>query len=415
MFGLRARKPSTAEAPLRLVGVDMDATRARAVVAGEGKPRPVLLDELGEDLPLFLQLDERTPVIGSAAVAEYRTSPHRICSNFLGALGIPQEWRGARHSLSPESATKLILEKLSGPLSAETDSAGLALPAYLSVAQARTLLGLVQEARLPIRGSASAPLAIAAHRSGTLNGPATVLIVDVDEFALSGAVVQIQPNDIRLLASAHWPQASLRNWKNRLIDGMADHCVQTCRRDPRDSAEAEQGMYDQLETFLEQARTGQRSIMQIRGEHWFQDLSHDPAQVERYCTNLVKIAGEGLKQLLLSASLQKPPEAVWLSHTAGRLPGLAAKLYQYSPEETAVSILPRNAAAEAVAALLPRWLQSSLPKLHLDSIIPLEKPTGVPQLPAVFIGKTPLKSALPSAGGRAQEAPCEPDTSRRRS
>ena len=159
-------------------------------------------------------------------------------------------------------------------------------------------------------------------------------------------------------------------------------------------------MYDQLDTLLEQTRTGQRATMQIRGEHWFQDLAHQPEQVEAYCAGLVKLAAENLKQLLLLAAIKSPPQAVWLSHAVGRLPGLAATIYTHSPEQTAVSILPQNAAAEAVAALLPRWLQGTLPGIHLDNVLPFEKSTAIPQLPPVFICKTPLKTAL--AAGRGE-------------
>jgi len=400
MFGLRTKKVALAEQPLRLVGIDLNATRLRAVVAGEGRTRPILLDDAGEDLPLFLRLDQRSPVAGSDAVGLIRLMPHSVCSNFLGSLGLPHEWRCGRHVLTPESATRHTFDKLAGPIAGETDSAGLTLPVYLSIAQVRTVLELAQASRLPIRGSAVAPLALGFHRASTLGGTATVLFVDIDEFALSGTVLQVGPADVRILGSAYWPQGSLRNWKNRLLDGMADHCVRTCRRDPRDSAEAEQGMYDQLETLMEQTRTGQRATMEIRGEHWFQDLAHQPEQVEAYCAALVKLAGDGLKQLLISSAIKAPPKAVWLSHAAGRLPGLAAKIYTHSPEQTAVSILPQNAAAEAVAAILPRWLQGSLPKIHLDNVLPFDKPTaGGQTLPAVFLGKTPLKSALAAGRG----------------
>ena len=392
MFGLLSKKAPGQDQALRLVGIDLNATRLRAVVAGEGRTRPILLDDAGEELPLFLNLDGRMEA-GAEAVAAYRLTPHLICSNFLGLLGTPHEWRAGRRALTPESAMQLTFEQLLKPIAAETDSAGLSLPAYLSTAQVRTVLELANSAKLPLRGSASAPLALASHRAGTLDGPATLLHIDVDEYALTGTVLQIGPADVRIVESAHWPQASLRNWKNRLLDGMADHCVRICRRDPRDSAEAEQGMYDQLDLLLEQTRTGQRATMQIRGEHWFQDLAHTPEQVEGYCTALVKTAAEGLQHLLVSSALKSPPTAVWFSHAAGRLPGLAAKVYKHSPEQTTVSILPQNAAAEAVAAILPRWLQGTLPRLHLDSVIPFEK---LPPLPPVFIGKTAVKSALPA-------------------
>ena len=397
MFGMLSKREPRQDHSLRLVGIDLNATRVRAAVAGEGRTRSLPLDDGGEELPLFLDLAQRIPKAGAEAVGLCRLLPHLVCSNFLASLGSPHEWRGGQHTLTPETALRHTFDRLQTPISAETDSAGLSLPAYLSQAQVRAVLGLAHAAKLPVRGSASAPLALAAHRAGSLDGPATLLIVDADEYALAGTVLQVGTDDVRIVESGFWPQASLRNWKNRLLDGMSDHCVRTCRRDPRDSAEAEQGMYDRLDALMEQARTGQVASMPIRGEHWFQDLAQTPEQVEGHCAGLLNIAGEGLSRLLVSAALESPPQAVWLTHTAGRLPGLAAKIHRNSPERTAISILPANAAAEAVAALLPRWLQGTLPRLHLDSVLPFAKPPQGPSLPPIFIGGVPSKPALQSS------------------
>ena len=75
--------------------------------------------------------------------------------------------------------------------------------------------------------------------------------------------------------------------------------------------------------------------------------------------------------LLGSGTLSVPPRAVWLTHEAGRLPGLAKALHTHTPERTVVEVLPATAIAKAAAALVPRWLAAELPRAHLDTVIPL--------------------------------------------
>jgi hypothetical protein len=60
-----------------------------------------------------------------------------------------------------------------------------------------------------------------------------------------------------------------------------------------------------------------------------------------------------------------------------------------------VSILPVNAAAEAAAALVPRWMAGSLPSGHLDSSVPFDKPL-TPAAPPAVAGIAPAqRPALP--------------------
>ncbi len=404
MFGfLGTRKAAGADAPrTRLVGLDLTATRARAVASGDGRTRPLVLDGDAHELPLFLNLDHKPPVVGSAAVAVIRRLPHVVCSNFLPLLGLAHEWRVGKKTMTPESALQAALDVVRPAVAAETATAGLALPSYLTPVQVKKVQELTAAARLPVRGSAVAPLAVVAHRAASVVGPrpgdpAAVLVLDADEYALSGAVLAVTPTDVRVVSVAHWPHLSVRLWKERLIDGMSDRCVRLCRRDPRDSAAAEQVIYDQLDEALDKIRQGQKATLTVRAEHWFQDLVHQPDEMEGYCTHLVAAAVEGIKQLLIDGRLAVPVRAVWLTHTAGRLPGLAARIYRTTPEHTSVSILPVNAAAEAAAALVPRWLAGSLPRGHLDSAVPFERPLTPAAPPAVAgIGSTSASGQRPA-------------------
>ena len=388
----------------KLVGLDLNAGRARAVACGGGRTRAVLLDDPAEELALAVSLERRHPEVGRAGVAACRRLPHLVCANFLPLLGQPKEWRGSRVTLTPESALAAVFEKIRPAVTAESDALGLVLPAYLSPAQVKAVAAAAQKARLPLRGSASAPVAIAAHRAAAVlaakapppadpapdggrpdwvvplrvpaGGPGAAVVIDADEYALSAAAVQVDPGEVHLVAAGYWPRASVKAWKDRLVDALSDRCVRVCRRDPRDSAEAEQALFEQLDPALDRARHGQPVTVTVRAAHWYQDLHLQPGDFDAACGGLVKAAVDGVREVFGSASLPVPPRVVWLTHAAARLPGLAAAVYQNCPEQTAVAMLPPAAGAEAAAALLARWLAGGLSPGHLDVAIPLQPSAG---------------------------------------
>ncbi|WP_171471264.1 hypothetical protein [Frigoriglobus tundricola] len=80
-----------------------------------------------------------------------------------------------------------------------------------------------------------------------------------------------------------WPRLNVKAWKDRLLDAISDRCVRLCRRDPRDSAEAEQALFEQLDEALDRARAGQRSSLCVRTAHWFQDVVQQPEEFEAHC------------------------------------------------------------------------------------------------------------------------------------
>lgn len=401
MFGIGTRKQAPIPDRTRVVGIDLTASRARAVALAAGRTRALVLDDPADDLPLVLALDRRSPDVGAAGHHITRKLPHLVCSNFLPQLGHPRQWHGSRGSVTPESALLATFEKLRSPVVAETDAAGLSLPAYLTANQVRAVIEQANKAKLPVRGTVSAPLAVAAHRAAWVldhptpppqdvpdaddgrpdwvvpmprpaAGPATVVVVDADEFALTATVVGVEPGEVKSLASAVWPRASLKAWKDRLVDALSDRCVRLCRRDPRDSAEAEQALYEQLDGALDRTQLGHPVTLGVRGSHWYQDLVLRASDLDGYCAALAKLGADGVRELVRSANLPVPPRAVWLTHAAARLPGLAAAIHQCVPEQTEVLALPPNAIPDAVAALVPYWLTAMIPRIHLDVAIPLQ-------------------------------------------
>jgi hypothetical protein len=391
---LWSRKATPTHDKARHAGIDLTSSRVRAMSVGGGKTRTLLLDDPAEDLPLFVALDRRAAEVGRAGYALCRKAPHAACSNFLPAIGQPREWRNGRHTLTPETALELALAKVRGGVAAESEAAVLALPAYLAPVQVTKVVAVANRVKLPLKGTTVGPLALVADRACFLlvgktvapettppewvvpirpnaGGPGAVVVVDADEYAVSATIISVDRDCVRLTALGCWPRFAAKLWKDRLLDAVSDRCVRLCRRDPRDSADAEQALYEQLDDSLDRVRAGQRVNFTVRTDHWFQDVVQQPEEFEAHCANLARGAGESLRELIENAGLALPPFAVWLTHDAGRLPGLARAVHQNTPEGTAVEVLSQNAIAESAAALAPRWLAAELPRAHLDATIPI--------------------------------------------
>jgi hypothetical protein len=415
---LWSRKSAPVHDRCRVVGIDLTASRARAVGLG-GKARPLVLDEPDTELLLYVSGERRALEVGRAGFCVCRRMPHLVCSGFLPALGQAREWRIGRHALLAEVALGLAYDKIRGPVTAETDAVALALPVYLGPAQVTRAVVTAGRSKLPLKGTAVGALALVADRAHELlgaapaapkrpepadphdldwvvplhpapDGPGAVVVVDADEFAVSAALVSVEPGGVKLGGSAVWPRLAVKAWKDRLLDAVADRCVRLCRRDPRDSAEAEQALFEQLDEALDRARAGQRVSLCVRTAHWFQDVLQQPEEIEAHCAALARLAGDSVRDFVGGIGLAEPPRAVWLTDAAGRLPGLVRAVHANTPESTAVSVLPPDAVAAATAALVPRWLAGELPRTHLDSRIPLA--------PLVDVRKAPGAPAPPRSG-----------------
>jgi hypothetical protein len=390
-----SRKSAPVHDRSRAVGLDLNASRVRAEAVG-AKSRAITLDDPDAELLLFISGEQRTLEIGRAGFALCRRLPHLVCSNFLPALGQSREWLLGRHKLVAEVALNHIFERLRKPVTAETDAIALAIPSYLTPAQVTRVTVAAGRAKLPLKGTAIGVLALAADRASTLlagkptaspkptadwvvpmrptaGGPGAVVVIDADEFAVSASLVSIELERVKFVGSAVWPRLALKLWKDKLLDAVSDRCVRLCRRDPRDSAEAEQTLFEQLDEALDRARAGQRISLYVRTAHWFQDVIQQPEEFEAHCAALSRLAGDSVRDFINGIGLAEPPRAVWLTDAAGRLPGLVRAIHANTPEGTAVEVLPPNAVAAAAAALVPRWLAGNLPRAHLDGVIPLER------------------------------------------
>ena len=219
-WGSWVRKAPQANAAREPLGIDLNAGRARAAYGRVGRNKLFPLDDPLTDLDLAISLEKRAPEIGRSAVGVCRKLPHVLCTGYLPYLTQAQpEWKCGRHALTADSALSLVLERVATASNGH-DGVAFAVPAYLSFAQVARLVLLGEKARLKVRGTVTAPLALAAERAthflyghsgeaaetprpGRSISPTAVLIVDADDQALTATTIRMSEEEVRVAGAAH--------------------------------------------------------------------------------------------------------------------------------------------------------------------------------------------------------------------
>jgi hypothetical protein len=311
---------------MTLVGLDLNSTRVRAVHGpAPGQVVPLALEDGQAELPLALSLEGRTPAAGRAAVAICRTLPHLSCLDFLPHVGGLRTWSGGRHALDGARALGVVCESLA-PRLAKAPAVAAALPTYLDERQ-RALLGeATAKAHWRVPASVAAPVAAALAGCEHLPWGGLALVGDVDGHAFTWSAVAVRDDRASLLETSTLPGLGRAAWLRRLLDGVAVRCVRTTRRDPRESPEAEQSLYEQLADRLAGLPESARVELTIRTKQWFNNLILDADELRAWCATLATQAAAAWQDVRALAGDRGPLAAVLLTASAGRLPGLVARL-----------------------------------------------------------------------------------------
>lgn len=355
---------------MSLIGLDLNATRVRAVGGpAEMPPRSLALDGRDNDLPLALSLEGRAIEIGRAGVGLCRRLPHLACVDFLAHLGGQRQWSAGRHRLDATAALTRIFQHLQARF-ADAQGIVLAVPSYLNRAQAGLLAQLAVQAKLPVLGSVATPLAVALAGQTEQSKPGDILVVDLDGQALTWTALTVDDRQIKVVGEQSLPQLSLRVWKDRLLNSIADRCIRHSRRDPRESAGAEQMLYEQFDGTLDAYRQGKVVELVIRASQWCQHLLVRPEELEGFCAALVRQTLEGMQTLQVALRADRPPRAVYVTTAAGRLPGLLTALQEHTGERTRVLLLAPDAVGLAAHRIATQIHGGSLSHGHRDVTIP---------------------------------------------
>jgi hypothetical protein len=310
-----------------LVGLDLDATRALAVAGPEGPPPASLpLDGPHAELPLAVCLEGRQPQVGPAALTLCRRLPDFACLDFLPHLGGQRLWQTGRHRLDAARALGLNLEAL-GRTVGRAGGVAAAPPAYLTEEQLALLAHLAGKARWRLLAWLPRPLAFAWAGYDRLPWSGRALVLDVDGHALGWSAVAVEADRVRLLAHQSSPGLGRHAWMARLLDGVAGRCVRQSRRDPRESPEAEQYLFDQLRALLEAGPAGDRPVeLVLQTSRWYQRVSLPAGDLTGFCAPLAARALRAMEAMASVTAAHGPVGAVMVTAAAARLPGLTAAL-----------------------------------------------------------------------------------------
>ncbi len=165
---------------------------------------------------------------------------------------------------------------------------GIALPAYLSEMQALRVGRLAEQSGLRVHAVLPIPVAAAVAAQPLLSWTGLALVVDVDGGALTWSAVTVDAQKVHLVECQAAPRLALGTWLNRVLENVADRCVRLTRRDPRQSAEAEQALFDQLSVLFEKDPESERIDLHLTAENWSQHLMLHPADLAQCCTPLVQ-------------------------------------------------------------------------------------------------------------------------------
>ncbi|MFO0965484.1 MAG: FHA domain-containing protein [Gemmataceae bacterium] len=387
---------------MSLVGLDLNSSRVRAVNGALGDyPLPLPLSVSGEELPLVLSLQAKQVEVGAAGEHLRRRLPHLTCHGFLPHLGAPRRWKAGRHDLDSAGAVEQVWRHL-GKHVAKSNLV-LSLPPYLSGGQADQVRALAQKSGIQVLGSLPSTLAAALAGYADDHWVGGVMVLDVDEHALSAALIEAVDHTAFLRETISLPQFGWHAWRDRLLDSLADGCVLQTRRDPRESGQAEQGLYEQLGLLLDAHAQNRLAQLTIQGASWFQNLIVTPEETAACCRLLVAAVTRELHELLASLHPERLPHALLLTAEADRLPGLTPALAHLvepfrveahngmnghhrppSDDDFGINLLRdsgedrwhvvplgKNACAQAAHALAAFFQKGDLPAGHLETSAPL--------------------------------------------
>ncbi len=353
------------------------------------------LGEGADELAVGLSLEERTPAVGQRATQLRRQKPHCACLDFLGHLGTRKEWTCGRHRMDALQALHHILQHVHATISPARGIL-MALPAYLTEQQQILVSQLAAKNRWRWLGSVATPLAAAYAVHEQLAFKGVVQVVDLDGHALTFSAIAVDTQRMRWLDTLAAPQLAEHVWLLRLLNGVANRCIRRTRRDPRESAETEQDLYDQL-THILKPNPGDKLIeLVLQTPHWYQNLMLHPDELRGICEPLVQQTVAEWRAFRDTLQEHGRCTGLLLTAQAARLPGLVAGLQaalsEPAPEpqkladdeedfganlllfhdaddsSAPVHVLTGDAISRSAHHLAARMQRGDLPHGHLDSI-----------------------------------------------
>ncbi|HMO35523.1 MAG TPA: hypothetical protein PKA06_05725, partial [Gemmatales bacterium] len=207
-------------------------------------------------------------------------------------------------------------------------------------------------------------------RGPALGGDTAGLLIDVDSFACSWIQTSLQhrTGNLQVEKTRCLPELAISIWSERIGTFIASKCLMESRRDPRVNGATDQQLFEQIEMRLSDWASQYDATLHIQQHHWQEELVIRASDVTQLCLPLAE---------QLCRNLPAPGElnALYLSHEAGRLPGLAQALYRQGSHQQVVTILPEDTHVKNLHVWIQRIEQGLHPVLKLTDPFPTGEAT----------------------------------------
>ncbi len=407
---------------MSFLSLDIDASRVRAVVGlPDDFPCALPLEPPDKELSMVLNLEGTEASVGRAARLVCRERSQYAHTNFLHQVpeAVPvARLHRAETFLAPDpcASVRRVLRRVLA-VSPYPSGVTYCVPPYLSKRQLEVFIHLSVESGLPVAGIIASPLAnvLSAYAEHPWTGSA--ILLDLDEHMFWLSLLKTEEGNAEILDTFGYEHLGLRHWHQKVLDGLADHCIQHTRRDPRDCPAAEQALYMQLQPIMEQCVYGHVANVTFRTRDQFHHFVLLPEHTLGFCKSLTQeIVSEVSNALRHLRSEGHTSPVLLVSHQGSLLPGVVGNLEHYQQRNTgqelnslsavaSIILLPPDAGCRGAFSLAPQFLAEELPSWFVQSQAPLPIPQAIERGPARlhFRGQDYLLPHEPFVVGHSQE------------
>lgn len=297
----------------RAIGIDLGTTfSAVGAINSLGKPE-IILNSEGERLtPSVVYLGEDRVVVGKEAKELQALGDAHVASFFKRVMGDSHWVFPARDRLyTPVDLSALVLEKLKSDAEAalgeEVSHAVITVPAYFSDLQRRNTIEAGQQAGLTVLRIINEPTAAAiAYGMEKFAANATILVYDLGGGTFDVTLVQIEPEQITVLATDGNHELGGKDWDDAILRHAAAQFEAEFDLDPLSDPLA----FSDLLVRAEQAKralsaANQTTIMISYGGKAGRYVL-DRQTFERQTANLMEMTIKLVEQVLEDAGLSWP-------------------------------------------------------------------------------------------------------------
>ena len=342
-----------------IVGIDLGTTNsAVACLDEDGRPR-TLANAEGDNLtPSVLLFDDGEIVVGKEALKASATDYDRVVDCAKRQLGRRlHEKQVDGQAFPPEVLQGWTLHKLRRDAEAvlgPVRSAVITVPAYFDEVRRKATQDAGYMAGLEVLDIINEPTAAAItygrQQNLTDGRRQNFLVYDLGGGTFDVTVMQVGEGGFLALATDGDVQLGGRDWDQRLVDWVAEHCRSQLLVDPRDDVRLLGRLWRDCEDLKRTLSARSKATLHFDCQGQALKLEITREEFEKRTSDLLERTAFTTRQTLQAAGLEWPEvDHVLLVGGSTRMPAVAAMLRDASGREPDRSVSPDEAVAHGAA------------------------------------------------------------------